>query len=97
MPRTKDSQRGLVYLGLDVAKDSIAVGILRPDEVEPDTEKIFHDEASIRRLIGRFDDVRHLRACYEAGATSCTACSSRSGSQPMWSPPRSSPASLAIT
>ena len=69
MPRTKDSQRGLVYLGLDVAKDSIAVGILRPDEVEPDTEKIFHDEASIRRLIGRFDDVRHLRACYEAGPT----------------------------
>lgn len=69
VPTTKDSQRGLIHLGLDVSKDSIAVGILRPGEVVPDTEKIFHDEASIRRLIGRFEDQRRLRACYEAGPT----------------------------
>lgn len=66
---TNSTQRGLIHLGLDVAKDSIAVGILRPDDVVPDTEKIFHDEVSIRRLISRFDDPRRLRACYEAGPT----------------------------
>ena len=69
MSNNNSTQRGLIYLGLDVAKDSIAVGILRPDEVVPDTEKIFHDEASVRRLINRFDDPRQLRACYEAGPT----------------------------
>jgi hypothetical protein len=52
-----------------VAKNSIAVAILRPDEVEPDTEKIAHDEASIRRLIARFDHPRELVACEEAGST----------------------------
>jgi transposase len=69
VPATKPTQRGFIHLGLDVAKDSIAVGILRPDDVVPDTEKIFHDEVSIRRLISRFEDPRRLRACYEAGPT----------------------------
>ena len=69
VPATNPTQRGFIHLGLDVAKDSIAVGILRPDDVVPDTERIFHDEASIRRLIGRFEDPRRLRACYEAGPT----------------------------
>jgi transposase len=69
VPKIKPTQRGFIHLGLDVSKDSVAVGILRPDEVEPDTEKIFHDEASIRRLIARFADPRRLRACYEAGPT----------------------------
>jgi transposase len=32
-------------------------------------ERIAHDEASIRRLVGRFSDPRMLRACYEAGPT----------------------------
>jgi transposase len=45
------------------------VGILRPDEVVPDSEKIFHDEVSVRRLVERFDDPKGLRACYEAGPT----------------------------
>jgi hypothetical protein len=40
---------GPIHLGLDTSKDSIAVGILRSDEVSPDTEKIASDEASIRR------------------------------------------------
>ena len=35
----------------------------------PDVEKIFNDEESIRRLIGRFPDRRLLRVCYEAGPT----------------------------
>jgi hypothetical protein len=57
------------YLGLDVHKDTISVAILAPDRDGPDIERIAHDEASIRRLVGRFPDPRLLRACYEAGPT----------------------------
>lgn len=60
-------QQGLVYLGLDVHKDSISVGILREDS--EDVGRIFHDEESVRRLIGRFPDRSRLRSCYEAGPT----------------------------
>ena len=41
---------------MDVHKDSISVGILNPGHERPDVEKIFHDEESVRRLIGRFPD-----------------------------------------
>jgi transposase len=58
-----------IHLGLDTSKNAILVGILRPNEVSPDTEKIFNGEASIRRLIDRFDDRSQLRVCYEAGPT----------------------------
>jgi transposase len=74
VPTQKITDRDRIHLGLDVAKSSIAVAILRPDEVEPDTEKIAHDEASIRRLIARFDDPRQLVACYEAGPTGYELC-----------------------
>jgi transposase len=58
-----------IHLGLDTSKNAILVGILHPDEVCPDTEKIFSDEASVRRLIDRFGDPAGLRVCYEAGPT----------------------------
>jgi transposase len=58
-----------VHLGLDVHKDTISVGILRPGFERPDVEKIAHDEESVRRLLARFPDPRRLRACYEAGPT----------------------------
>ena len=35
----------------------------------PDVEKIFHDQESVRRLIGRFPERKLLRTCYEAGPT----------------------------
>jgi len=60
---------GLTHLGLDVHKDTISVAILAPDHDGPDVERIPHDEASIRRLVGRLGDPRWLRACYEAGPT----------------------------
>jgi transposase len=63
------SHRGFTHLGLDVAKDSIAVAVLAPDRDRAPVEKIFHDEVSVRRLIGRFDDRATLWACYEAGPT----------------------------
>jgi transposase len=58
-----------VFIGMDVHKDSISVGILNPGHDSPDVEKIFNDAESIRRLIGRFDDPSRLRVCYEAGPT----------------------------
>lgn len=60
---------GPIHLGLDMSKDKIAVAVLRWDEQVPDTEVIFNDEASVRRLIGRFADRGQLRVCYEAGPT----------------------------
>jgi transposase len=57
------------HLGLDVHKDTISVAILTHDRDAPDVERITHDEASIRRLVGRFPEPRLLRACYEAGPT----------------------------
>jgi transposase len=57
------------HLGLDVHKDTIAVAILAHDRDGPDVEQITHDEASVRRLVGRFPEPRRLRACYEAGPT----------------------------
>jgi transposase len=57
------------HLGLDVHKDTISVAILAPDRDGPDVERIAHDEASVRRLVGRFPNPRLLRACYEAGPT----------------------------
>jgi transposase len=63
------SQLPPIHLGLDVHKDTISVGILRPDQQIPDVERITHDEASVRRLVGRLGNPRRLRACYEAGPT----------------------------
>lgn len=58
-----------VFLGLDVHKDSISAGVLNPGCEAPDVEKVFNDEESIRRLIGRFVDPTLVWACYEAGPT----------------------------
>ena len=82
--------KGPIHLGLDVHKDSISVAILEPHAEAPEVDRIFHDEASVRRLIGRFDDPRNLRACYEAArpATSSTGsfppsgCAARSSRPP---------------
>jgi transposase len=54
---------------MDVSKDSIAVAVLPPDRDRPTVQKIFHDERSVRRLIGRFEERSKLWACYEAGPT----------------------------
>ena len=48
---------------------------------DPLVERIFHEEASVRRLIARFPDPTVLTACYEAGrpATTSPACCAPSG------------------
>jgi hypothetical protein len=53
---------------MDVHKDSISIGILRPDDTL-DVERVFNDEESVCRVIARFPDRRWLSACYEAGPT----------------------------
>jgi len=66
---TSVAHLGPTHLGLDVHKDTISVAILAPGRDGPDIERIPHDEASVRRLVGRLGDPRWLRACYEAGPT----------------------------
>jgi transposase len=63
------SHRGFTHLGLDVSKDSIAVAVLEPDRDRAPVQKIFHDDASVRKFIDRFEDRSKLWACYEAGPT----------------------------
>jgi hypothetical protein len=85
------SQCSLTHLGMDVHKDSISIGILRPDG-SLDVERIFHDEESVRRFIARMGEPRRLVACYEAGrpAMRCSGSSSASRSRVMWWRHRSS-------
>jgi transposase len=63
------SHRGFTHLGMDVSKNSISVAVLDSERDESTIDRIFHDEESVRRLIGRFDDPSRLWACYEAGPT----------------------------
>jgi transposase len=60
---------GPIHVGLDVAMNAIVVGILGPGRETPTVDRIVHDEASVRRLVDRFDDRSRLRVCYEAGPT----------------------------
>ena len=58
------------WVGLDVAKDAIAVGVLDgSSQSAPRLEKVAHDEVSIRRLVSRLGEPARLRMCYEAGPT----------------------------
>lgn len=52
------SHRGLTHLGMDVHKDSISIGILAAEDDAAEVDKIFHDEASVRRFIARFPEPR---------------------------------------
>lgn len=63
------SDHGVVHLGLDVHKNTIAVGILEPGADTAVVDKISSDEDAVRRLVARFDDPRRVRACDEAGPT----------------------------
>jgi transposase len=62
-------QPDLIYLGLDVHRDSISVATLHSDRTTADIERIPHDEAAVLQLLGRFAQPARLRVCYEAGPT----------------------------
>lgn len=83
------AHRGFVHLGMDVAKDSIAVAVLSPDRDTAEVDKIFHDTDSVRRLVKRLGQPKEIWACYEAGPTGydSNACSLRWGCVATWWPP----------
>ena len=54
MSATRMPREDVKWVGLDVAKDAIAVGVLDgSSQSAPRLEKIVHDEVSIRRLLTR--------------------------------------------
>lgn len=66
MPRMQRSA-DLVHVAFDTSKDQLVAGVLRPGEETPTIERIFNDEASVRRFVRGFADPAKLRTCYEAG------------------------------
>src|SRR4051794_33698506 len=46
------TQQSPIHLGFDVHKDSISVAVLPWEQESAEVEKIFHDEASVRRAQG---------------------------------------------
>jgi len=63
-------QRGQIWLGLDVHKDSISAGILGEDDDVARRDRIGSDDDAVRRLIDRVGGPRAaIRSCYEAGPT----------------------------
>jgi dihydroxyacetone kinase len=62
------------YVGLDVHKDTISVGVLEPGSQSAVVDKIFHDEESVRRLAGRLSEHHRLRDTADF-AVLCAACS----------------------
>jgi len=60
----------LTWVGLDVHKDSIRAGILRPGSESVELRALVNDEYSVRKFFARGLGPRgHLRVCYEAGPT----------------------------
>jgi transposase len=57
------------HLGLDVHKDSIAVGVLRSDGIVPDFRMIDNTPEALRKVVRKMGRPEHLIACYEAGPT----------------------------
>jgi hypothetical protein len=59
-----------VWVGLDVHKDSIHAGILRPGSESGELRALFNDEYSVRNFCARALGPRgQVRVCHEAGPT----------------------------
>lgn len=64
---TPAAARSIIYLGLDVHKDSITLAVLPEHATTPErVERIPNDLPKIRRLFTRLAERGELRACYEA-------------------------------
>lgn len=59
----------VLFVGLDVHADTIAVAVAEPDGEVRSHGVIPNRPESIRKLIHKLGPVQHLRACYEAGPT----------------------------
>lgn len=66
MPRMQRTG-GLVHVAFDASRDTLVAGVLRPGEETPTVERVFNDEASVRRFVKGFAEPGRLRSCYEAG------------------------------
>lgn len=62
-------ENNVTHLGLDVHKESIAVAVLRPGQLEPDQRVIANTPEALRKLINARSDRSSLVVCYEAGPT----------------------------
>jgi transposase len=67
--RSVSQDNQLVYVGLDVHKDSISAGVLTPGREAPEVDRFFADEVCLRRFLEPLGDPKRLRVCYEAGPT----------------------------
>ncbi|HTW99451.1 MAG TPA: IS110 family transposase [Acidimicrobiales bacterium] len=64
------SRADLVWVGLDVHKDAIHVGLIRAGSDAVESSVVFNDETAIRKAFERSMGPRtKLRVCYEAGPT----------------------------
>jgi transposase len=63
------SNPATTFVGLDVHKNSITSAVLVPGAETPVVDRIFPDEASIKRLISGLGDPGSLAVRYEAGPT----------------------------
>jgi transposase len=64
---TPAAARAIIYLGLDVHKDSITIAVLPDHAPAPErVERIPNDLAKMRRMLARLAERGELRACYEA-------------------------------
>jgi len=59
----------LTHIGLDVHKETIAVGVLRPGATDCDERVIPNTAEAVRRLLARYPDRSALSTCCEAGPT----------------------------
>ena len=59
--------KGIIFLGLDVHKESVTIAVLPADATAPTRiDKYSSDFAKLRRVFERHAQLGELRACYEA-------------------------------
>ncbi len=64
---SRTASPAIIYLGLDVHKDSVTIAVLPADASAPTRiDKYPNDFAKLRRVVERCAKEGELRACYEA-------------------------------
>ena len=76
--------RTIIYLGMDVHKDSITIAVLPGDAKTPtQLERLANDLPKLKKWIDRVAKRGEIRACYEAsGAAMCSIAPCASGAMP---------------
>ena len=69
MSKAKSALSKTIWVGLDVHRDSITSAVLVPGRETPVVDRWFHDEPSVRRIVGTLGEPCLVRLCYEAGPT----------------------------